>query len=203
MSNAPWPREDLALQWPGNTKEFSDIETSLSNPYLRLGAPWGFVVVRAVYGPSSDALWAQMLERLRSSVAESLALYDHNDLLPRYDLTVFEDETTIAGADSYAVRRAFRAWVAEDLPSRLSDKLLERLSRTIKVCAKLLSNEVHHESHPSGFVPPRWQFCVFVDEDCLRSFAPSRTCRDLVLKILTTNWELENAGAPTEDFTRD
>jgi hypothetical protein len=199
-------KEELALIPPKDPKEYHHIDASLTNPALRPDAPWGFVVVRTVYGPSSDAPWAQMLELLRSNIAETLALEDQTDLLPRHELTGIEDEATLAGADSSAVRRAFRAWVAEDLPPRLCDEELEEFGGTAQVRAKLLSNDAHHvphTKHPVTHVPPQWQFCVFVDEDCLRSLGISSGAWDPALKILTTDWVLDKAGVATEEFTTD
>jgi hypothetical protein len=162
--------------------------------------------VRTVYGPSSDALWVEMLELLRSNLAVTLAREDQTDLLPRHELTVIEDEDTLAGADSYAVRRAFRAWVAGDLLRRLRDEQIEKFGGTAQVRAKLLSNDAHqepHSNHPAALLPPRWQFCVFVDGDCLRSLGTSCNARDPALKILTTDWVPDRLSAATEDFTMD
>jgi hypothetical protein len=111
--------EEIALEKPqySKSREFDAIDVSLTHWDLRSRAPWGFVVVRATYGLSSDALWARMIENFRVHVVDALVLNDHIDLLPRYELTLIEDEAILNGADSYAVRRVFCAWVAEDLPS--------------------------------------------------------------------------------------
>jgi hypothetical protein len=177
-------REKRALSHPGfpTKKEYDDIEHSLTSSHIQPGTPWGFVVIRTAYGAASDAPWARMLECLRSHVADTLVLEDQTDLLPHHELTVIEDEA-LAGAESHTVRHMFRAWVAEDLTPRLCDT--EKYGGSAQVRAKLASTDAHFLDHPVACLPPRWIFCLFVDEDCLRSLEnPSSEC----VKILTTNW---------------
>ncbi|KAF2131241.1 hypothetical protein P153DRAFT_394602 [Dothidotthia symphoricarpi CBS 119687] len=202
-------QEDMALRRPRSPKQYHCTEDSLAHSDLRPNTQWGFVIVRAVYGPSSDAPWAQLLELFRANVSETLRLEHHLELLPRHEITIIEDEATLAGADSYAARRAFRAWVAADLPQRLRDDCLEELGGLTRVRDKLLSNDAHsarNTTHPASIVPPRWEYCLFVDQDCLRSVEKGPEDPDLkdpALKILTTDWELEEVEVPTEEFTRD
>jgi hypothetical protein len=161
-------------------KEYHAIETSLVNPALQPGAPWGFVVFRTVYGSASNERWARMLDHLRSNVAQGLALENQTELLPRHELTVVEDEATLSGADPHAVRRAFCTWVAEDLPPRLCDA--DRLGGIEEIRAKLISNSLQGVAHN---LPPRWNFCIFVDDECLRSVDK----RLPAVKILVRDWE--------------
>jgi hypothetical protein len=202
-------QEEIALQGPRFPKQYHRTEKSLAHPNLRPDIKWGFVIVRCVYGPSSDSLWAQMLELLRSQVTETLKDEDHMELLPRHEITIIEDEATLAGADSYTARRAFRAWVADDLPQRLHDDRLEQFGGLAQVRDQLLSSDAHYghnTTHPAIVVPPRWQYCIFVDQDCLRSLdrgLEDPDFNDPALKILTTDWELEEVEVPMEDFTRD
>ncbi|EUC49057.1 hypothetical protein COCMIDRAFT_2120 [Bipolaris oryzae ATCC 44560] len=202
-------KEEMAQQGPRTHKEHHAIETSLSHPYLQSDTKWGFVIIRAAYGPSSDALWAQFLEIFRANVEETLRLEEELDLLPRHEITIIEDETTLAGADSYAARRAFRAWVANDLPQRLRGSYLEELGGLTQVREKLLSNDAHNApgtTHPASLVPPRWKYCIFVDQDCLRSVAKGPEepeLKDPAMKILTTDWERDEVEVPIEEFTRD
>jgi hypothetical protein len=177
-------REKWALSHPEfpTTKEYDDIEHSLTSSHIQSGAPWGFVVIRTAYGAASDAPWARMLECLRCHIADTLVLEDQTDLLPHHELTVIEDEA-LAGADSHTVRHVFRSWVAEDLTPRLCDT--EKYGGSAQVRAKLASTDAHFPDHPVACLPPRWIFCLFVDEDCLRSLENSSfEC----VKILTTNW---------------
>jgi hypothetical protein len=201
--------EEGTLQWPKDPKEYHCIENSLAHPYLQPDTKRGFVIVRAVYGPSSDAPWAQMLQLFRANVEDTLTMQDQMELLPHHEMTIIEDEATLAGADSYIARRAFRTWVAADLPQRLLDDCVEELGGHMQVRDKLLSNDAYHPSsttHPASIVPPRWQYCIFVDQDCLRSLEKGPDdpeLKDPVLKILTTDWEQEEVEVPTEEFTRD
>jgi hypothetical protein len=174
--------EEPALLPPQSRKEYHHIEDSLINPAILPGAPWGFVLVRTVYGAASDAPWARMLEHLRSEVAHSLVLADQTDLLPRHELTIIEDEATLSDADSHTVRRVFCNWVAEDITPRLCDA--EKMGGTAQIRAKLISNTLEGVAHR---LPSRWNFCIFVDEDCLRSL----DAKFPAVKILARNWEKE------------
>ena len=82
-----------------------------------------------------------MLQKLQSTVVECLSHAHQSDLLPRHELTVIEDEETLAGADPHAVRQAFRAWVAKDLTPRLNTP--ERFGGILEAHRKLLSNDTH------------------------------------------------------------
>ncbi|KAI8934260.1 hypothetical protein NX059_009003 [Plenodomus lindquistii] len=130
-----------------------------------------------------------MLDHLRSNVAHSLALADQTDLLPHHELTVIEDEATLSDADPHTVRRVFCTWVAEDLPHRLCEA--DRLGGTAQIRAKLISNTLKGVAHR---LPPRWNFCIFVDGECLRSL----DAKFPAVKILVRNWEGEEEEAQSE-----
>jgi hypothetical protein len=199
-------QEIIANRDPTFPKQFHEIDEEVARYELKPDTKWGFVVVRAVYGPSSDAGWAQILDILRTSVSFTLTEEGQEEALSRHEITTIEDEATLAGADSYAVRRAFRAWVADDLPQRLNDDALERYGGFTQARDKLLSNAGHNdEGNPVGAMTSRWKYCIFVDEDCLRSLQPELDDEDQdpALKILTTDWPYEEEGPPTEEFTRD
>ncbi|KAF2877737.1 hypothetical protein BDV95DRAFT_600438 [Massariosphaeria phaeospora] len=85
----------------GTRRELDSIQDSLDNYYLRPGGPWGFVVFRTVYGDNSEAPWARFIEHLRDSIAEPLLSVQRTDLSTRHELTIIEDEETLAGADSH------------------------------------------------------------------------------------------------------
>jgi hypothetical protein len=198
-------QEMITQQEPG-PKQYHQIEDNLALSPFRLDTKWGFVIVRAVYGLSSDAAWAQMAELLRAEVSESLTEADQLELLSRHEMTIIEDEATLASADSYAARRAFRAWVADDLPQRLRDDYLEDLGGLTQVREQLLSNTTHNATHPASTMPPRWRYCIFVDQDCLRSLeggSEEPELKDPALKLLSADWDREEAGVPTEEFTTD
>lgn len=185
-------------------------QTSLANPYLQPDSKWGFVIVRTAYGPSNDELWAQFLEILRTRVEYSLQVDDELDLLPHHEITIIEDGATLCSADSYTARRAFRAWVANDLLQQLRGECLEELGGLAQVREKLLGNDAQNvpdTTHPASLVPPRWKYCIFVDEDCLHSvekWPEEPEARDPAMKILTTDWELEEeVDVPHMHISRD
>jgi hypothetical protein len=178
----------ITRQERGYPKQFHQIEDQLACSPILPDANWGFVIVRAVYGPSSDVAWAQMLELLRDTVSGELTEADQLELLSRHEITIIEDEATLAGADSFASRRAFLAWVAADLPQRLREEYREE-----------------NTTHPATYILPRWRHCIFIDQECLRSLEggpKDLENKDPALKILTIDFP-EEAGVPTEEFTRD
>jgi hypothetical protein len=142
-------------------------------------APWGFVVYRAVYGKESDELWKRMLGLLRDTAAGYLPpneLRKPVGLDPQFELTVMEDEERFAGADSHTIREAFREWVADDLPPRVLNP--DREGGIDNIRAMIRSNNIRETYeytrnkeplHPWWKAPPRWCFCLLVDDICLRS----------------------------------
>jgi len=178
-------------------KEYQDISASLTHPALQPSAPWGFLIFRTVYGKDSDAPWARMLKLLRSSIANTLSRSHRTDLLPRHELAVIEDEKMLKGANAHAVRHAFRAWVAEDLPPRLQDPELEKYGGSERVREKLASNDAHDAEHPVSCLPPRWNFCLFVDAACLSEMVVSGSA-PVVVKILTSDWQEERIAVVAE-----
>lgn len=178
-------------------QSFDNIKSTLDCWYLNPGAPWGFVVYRTVYGKESDELWTRMLEQIRNAVAETLSLENAREpekLLQHFELTVMEDEKRFAGADSHSIRQVFHEWVAEDLPPRLRepDKYV------------ILYDE-GGINHPWYFAPPRWNFCLLVDEICLQSMDHPRR-RGTVVKLVHTAFpggECEDIAEEWEDGETD
>jgi len=174
-------------------KEFDPIVEGIGQHDILPGAPWGFVVFRTVYGPDSDAPFIRMLGLLRE-MEETLSYYGQQYLMKHHELTVIEDEKTLSGADSHTVRDAFRAWVADDLTPRLKDT--ERWGGQAEV-RKILRSDIPvgdphwnaERHHPATCMPTRWQFCLFVDENCLRSLNESADPPGPHVKILNTDWK--------------
>jgi hypothetical protein len=195
--------------------DYEDIYDSICNSTVRKNSPWGFTVVRTVYGAASDAPWARILELLHSNVQHCLGLGLQNHFIPSHALTVIENEEELSGAGSQKVRHAFRAWAAGDLATQFRDKEPDMFGDTAQIRAR---NMVHHEGAdglPIGAgLPPRWTYCLFVDEDCLRSLDAYTEMigQEPVVKILHTDWqpgdwadgaqdgENEVAGPWTEDW---
>lgn len=177
--------------------ELDCIVEGFMDANLQPGAPWGFVVFRTVYGPESDAPFARMMEQLRD-IDETLLGYEQQYLAPHYELTVIEDEKTLAGADSHTVRDAFRAWVADDLTPRFKDT--EKWGGEAEVHRMLRSNvpmsdpswrNSPYPYHPATCMPARWLFCLFVDEICLRSLDGANEYPHV--KLLNVDWAGDRA----------
>jgi hypothetical protein len=178
----------------GFRKDYDEIDASLNHYDLHPGAPWGFVVFRTSYGVDTDESWARMLEKLRSSISLILSHAKQDELIAHHELTIIEDEKTLADADSHTVRHAFRAWVADDLTPRFRNP--ERYGGSSQIREKLLSNDAHDMNHPVSCLPPRWNFCLFVDDACLRSLDTSFE----TVKILTTNWQQPRVATVAEGW---
>lgn len=144
------------------------------NSYVKLNAPWGFVVYRAVYGKESDEPWERMLDLLRPTDAELLPKQPWQ-LDPPFELTAIEDEKRFAGADSHTIQEAFREWVADDLPPQV--QYPEREGGIDSIRSMIRGKPIHEPwewepgetLHPWWSAPPRWCFCLLVDDICLRS----------------------------------
>jgi hypothetical protein len=220
-SDSPLPFNDSCCDWPRVTQtefiedakkakiylasvpcneypidNYENIYASTCHYMIRNHAPWGFAVVRTVYGAASDAPWSRILELLHSNVQDTLRFGMHNHFIPSHVLTVIENERELSGADSQKVRHAFRAWAAEDLVTRLRDKGHDGWGDTVQIRAR---NLVYHEGSDGlpllAGLPPRWTYCLFVDEDCLRSLD---VCREMVggtvVKILDTQWRQQDSA---------
>ena len=142
--------------------------------YVKTDAPRGFVIYRAVYGTESDKPWKRILGQIRDRIAKSLPKEPWQSN-PPFELTVIEDEEKFAGADSHTIRDAFRQWVASDLPPRVQHP---EQAGGIESIRSMIENKTVHEIwdwqpgeslHPCWSAPPRWCFCLFVDDTCLRS----------------------------------
>lgn len=151
---------------PNAPKQYQDIEDSLEYGKLHPGAPWGFVIVRTVYGAGTDEGFARVLSELTDNHKSVLEYEGQGHIFPRHELTVIEDEASLDGADSHTVRDVFRAWIAEDLTPRLKNH--ERWGGEAQVREKLRTcswNDRTDENHPIFCMPARWM---------LPRFAPSR-----------------------------
>jgi hypothetical protein len=155
-----------------------ELESFHPWPYVKPDALWGFVVYRAVYGKDSDEPFKRLLGLLQDTVSEFLPpnnLKKHVKSDSHFELTVMEDEERFASADSHTIREAFREWVADDLPPRVRypdreggiDHVRAMIRSTIREPHEYIMNE--EPLHPWWEAPPRWCFCLLVDDICLRS----------------------------------
>ena len=179
-------RERSLSEWE-KAKELEEVEKQknleawqLEMSWVNPDSPWGFLVYRAVYGKESDESFQQMLGLLRETVTKprsylTSSLYRPLKVDPGYELTVMEDEKRFAGADTHTIRDAFREWVADDLPPRVRHPEFAGGVDTIRTLVQNGWDDSSDEYvpdepiHPSLLAPPRWGFCLLVDDFCLRS----------------------------------
>ncbi|KAF2995036.1 hypothetical protein E8E13_000539 [Curvularia kusanoi] len=90
-------------------------------------------------------------------------------------MTVMEDKERFAGADTHTIREAFQEWVIDDLPPRVRYPDLEGGIDNIKAILKSRNFDDSEDYrpdapiHPCCQAPPRWSFCLIVDDFCLRT----------------------------------
>jgi hypothetical protein len=190
-SDVEGPSWDWRALWEKRKPSFDSIKEKLNYYYMNPGAPWGFVIYRTVYGKESEHSWGRMLEEIRDAVAETLSQENSKEpekLLPYFVLTVMEDESRFAGADSHTIRQAFRNWVAEDLPPRLRDP--DRYGGIDNLRAMIRNHGIRNKehNHPWYHAPPRWNFCLLVDDICLRSLDHPLS-NSTVIKIVHTDFD--------------
>ncbi|CAI6301158.1 unnamed protein product [Periconia digitata] len=54
--------------------------------------------------------------------------------------------------------------------------------------------------HPAITMPTRWQFCLFVDDNCLRSLDHPDLIMGPYVKILTTDWKGDRTTTTAEGW---
>lgn len=167
---------------------------------------WGLVVYRCTYG--NDAAWRECVRRIEASVRRAMDLYNGHDLLQegRLRLTVIENATTLDGASTGVVRGHFREWCARMVREEQGSEEEVRSRRQQQ-------QQQQEASLRDGGVPVRYEFCVQVDEDSMRSVVSDEGER--WVRLIKRDWEprgatsgaLESQGAQHNDdegeFTDD
>ena len=119
---------------------------------------WGFTVYRCTYG--DDGAWEQLMTRLYRCVSENLQSSGVEDLTELLDMTVHED-AELDGASKDVARKRFQKWLATEANE-------ERLNND--------AAPVFIESYGRKVgTTPRYQYCLHVDEEALRSVVPHDT----------------------------
>ncbi|EFX06695.1 chitinase [Grosmannia clavigera kw1407] len=127
-----------------------------------MGSPWGYVVIRAVYGPGTDEPWQRMLEKVKEDVRETFEYCPNAGILPeRHVFTTIEDAARLDGASSHEVRDVFMEWVVAEK----------------KIWAKPPDVDDAH-------CGTRYNFCLFFDAACLKKMEHSTS---LQVKLLSKN----------------
>ncbi|KAK8123115.1 hypothetical protein PG984_011785 [Apiospora sp. TS-2023a] len=120
---------------------------------------WGFVLYRCTY--ASDTDWESCIQRIHASVRENMDYYNGQDLIEEgcFQLTVISDASTLDGASTHTVRQHFNEWCGRMVQEEQGPP--EETQR-------------RKQKPPTWFtdweVPVRYNFCIQVDEDSLRSF---------------------------------
>jgi len=101
-------RTSLSLRTPDASRYFNDadqIEQQLQEDAHRT---WGFVIYRTTYGNDED--WAEFLKRLRLRMEKAFDIFNGQNILDLFTLTVIGDREHLDGASTAAIRERFRQW---------------------------------------------------------------------------------------------
>ncbi|KAK7985694.1 hypothetical protein PG988_003316 [Apiospora saccharicola] len=138
---------------------------------------WGFVVYRCTY--SSDWDWESCIDRIQEDVRSGMDMYNGHDLLQEgcFQLTVISDAGTLDGASTQAVRRDFNAWCGRMVHEEHgSPEEIERRKQKTPLW------------FDDWLLPVRYNYCIQIDEDSMRSILSSEDDRPWV-KIIKADWK--------------
>ncbi|KAF9876814.1 hypothetical protein CkaCkLH20_05660 [Colletotrichum karsti] len=117
---------------------------------LPIHRKFGFVIYRTAYGGKLDELWHRYMHHLKTAVEQTFVedlpawLREINDL----EWTVMEDRTRLSKRTKDEVRMIFHEWCESASDERDGDGAF----------------------WAARFVIPRYSHCLYVDEQCLKSF---------------------------------
>lgn len=158
------------------------IAEALTLDDLKPSAPWGLGVYRTAY--DDDAAWARMRDALSRAAANALELHGRTDsLLPRLSHAFMKDRAALSGAGVRDVRRRFTAWAAEELRRNW------RRGRETLPPAEEEARRAGVDG-PGYFAGTRCNYCLLVDEVCLKSLDRSASP---VVKLVRKNFADEGA----------
>ncbi|CAK7236558.1 hypothetical protein SEUCBS140593_009660 [Sporothrix eucalyptigena] len=166
------------------SQELAEIQSRLDSPYsLKPGSPWGYAVVRTVYGPGTEAPWRHILELLAESARDTCAFYANaGDLHDRHVLTPIEDAEHLNAASSHTVRSVFKQWAAAEKQAWTAQPDMS-------------------PGMPDVFFGTRYNFCLYFDRACLESLEHEQP--QPVIKLLVKDWQPaeplhNNSSSPTD-----
>ncbi|PVI00152.1 hypothetical protein DM02DRAFT_527606 [Periconia macrospinosa] len=141
---------------------------------------WGFVVYRCTY--TDDLAWNECIRRIQGSVHESMDLCNGHDLLQKgcFELTVIADAGKLEGASTSFVRRHFQTWCEHALTEEQGTR--EETERRSQISSPWDSGS-----------PVRYEFCVQVDEDSMRSINREDDKLGAWVRLIRRNWDPDAA----------
>ncbi|OAL43179.1 hypothetical protein IQ07DRAFT_305265 [Pyrenochaeta sp. DS3sAY3a] len=154
-----------------STSVHSGIRESLA---LMPGTKWGWVIYRCSYSDADNETWAQFRSRVEASSREDIAQSDAPEIAQSLEWTWVEDQATLEGASTAALRKRFRAWAADQVaqqPINYEPSSVSRYKYFIKIDKEVLQN--------------------------LAAFLEDGWSRDEFVKIVDAYWEPD--GEPDEE----
>lgn len=147
-------------------------------------APWGLAIYRTAY--NDEAAWQLVLRALEADVTNSLNMfarrapdrpnglefYHRDALLHRHEMVVFNDRTSLHGAEIRDIRTRFSRWASEELERNL---------------AQAPGEDPSHERHIAETTGVRYEYCLVVDELCLE--ATNRAPHSPLVMLVRKAWD--------------
>ncbi|KAK0840609.1 hypothetical protein LTS02_017130 [Friedmanniomyces endolithicus] len=176
--------DDWPLDWANSGLRIKRAFRNLGHKH------WGFTVYRWTYG--DDLAWEQLMTRLHRCIRENLRSPGIEELTEFLDIPVHED-AELDGASKDLVRRRFNKWLA-------TDAYEERLNA-----------DARPTIIEGAGTTPRYQYCLQVDEEALRSVVPVHYDTSIsdetvdtrgFLNLIDANWALLS-GEEAEELRRE
>lgn len=133
---------------------------------------WGWVIYRCSYSDADNETWAQFRSRVEASSREDIAQSDAPEIAQSLEWTWVENQATLDGASTAALRKQFRAWTADQVaqqPGNYEPSEVSRFRYFIKIDKEVLQNL-------AGFLEKGWSrdaFVKIVDADWEPSAVPA------------------------------
>ncbi|KAK8040700.1 hypothetical protein PG991_000488 [Apiospora marii] len=187
--------------WKADKKSREPIypSTPFGKPsLLKAWAPWGFAVYRTDY--SDDAAWRRMQRELeKHAIRRGLGRRggDRLSLILRHRMVFFdEDRATLDGARRKDVRVMFAHWAAEEL--RRNWNITK--DRPLPDLDSARGTDAQSPGYRAG---ARYNFCLMVDADALRSLDSKTPSVTILRKDISKIRESSSQTAAEVDKVHD
>ncbi|CAO2653500.1 Nn.00g029110.m01.CDS01 [Neocucurbitaria sp. VM-36] len=104
---------------------------------------WGWVIYRCSYDDADNETWARFRTRIEADSRETIAQSDAPEIADRLEWTWVEDRASLDGVSTAALRKRFRAWVADQVkrqPGNYHPSSVARFRYFIKIDKEVLQN---------------------------------------------------------------
>ncbi|KAK8008110.1 hypothetical protein PG991_010661 [Apiospora marii] len=177
ISNLRQYSSEISSRTPDTISIFNEADIIGNHLHANGHRIWGFVVYRCTY--SNDADWESCIQRIRADVRSGMDYYNGQDLLQEghFRLTVISDSRSLDGASTQTVRRHFNVWCGRMLHKEQGSP--EEIGRRKREPPFWFSD---------WLLPVRYNYCIQIDEDSMRSLLSTEEKRPWVY-IIKADWK--------------